>query len=182
MSVYEMKDGLRRVIPYVFQYVTHAKGRWLNRQLQEVLSTEFGAHPSSYWAQCIAGGLVTVNDNVVDATYLLRNGDKVRHMTHRHEPATTGSVTLVAETDDMLGVCKPSSLPMHPCGAYRHNSLSHVLESEPIVPHQPKLFFVHRLDRLTSGLVVIAKSKAVASRLSLEIRSNSTTKVLSTTV
>lgn len=65
---------------------------------------------------------------------------------------------------------------MHPCGAYNHNSLSKVLESQPLTPDQPRLYFAHRLDRVTSGLVVVAKSRAAAAKLSEEIRQNNTSK------
>jgi 23S rRNA-/tRNA-specific pseudouridylate synthase len=68
-----------------------------------------------------------------------------------------GSVTLVADTPDILAVCKPPSMPMHPCGAYRDNSLVHVLKREPLLPGTPpQLHLVHRLDRVTSGPIPIA--------------------------
>lgn len=58
-----------------------------------------------------------------------------------------GEVVLVGETDDIVAVSKPPSLPMHPCGAYRHNSLEYILKREHLVPNQPTLSVVHRLDR-----------------------------------
>ena len=88
-----------------------------------------------------------------------------------------GEIQLVGETSDLLAVSKPSSIPMHPCGAYRFNSLEYILKHEPLAPGQPQLFLVHRLDRLTSGLVILAKSKQVAARVSAEIRGKSTEKV-----
>ena len=59
-----------------------------------------------------------------------------------------GEVLLVGETTDILAVCKPPSLPMHPCGAYRHNSLEYIMRNEKLVANQPNLLVVHRLDRL----------------------------------
>ena len=47
---------------------------------------------------------------------------------------------------------------------------------EPVIPNQPPLHLVHRLDRVTSGLVVIAKSKEAAQQVSQEIRDKSTRK------
>ena len=38
----------------------------------------------------------------------------------------------MGQSADMLAVCKPPSLPMHPCGAYRFNSLEYVLKFEPL--------------------------------------------------
>jgi 23S rRNA-/tRNA-specific pseudouridylate synthase len=37
-------------------------------------------------------------------------------------------VEVVADTADLLVVNKPSTVPMHPCGAYRYNSLFHILD------------------------------------------------------
>ncbi len=71
---------------------------------------------------------------------------------NRHEPPVFGDVSLVGETKDYLAVCKPPSLPMHPCGAYRYNSLEYVLKNEHLVQNQPTLHIVHRLDRYTDWL------------------------------
>ena len=82
----------------------------------------------------------------------------------------------MGETDTLIAVSKPPSIPCHPCGAYRFNSLMFILAKEPVIPNQPPLHLVHRLDRVTSGLVVIAKSKEAAQQVSQEIRDKSTRK------
>jgi tRNA pseudouridine synthase 9 len=69
------------------------------------------------------------------------------HKTHRHEPPVHGAIELVAETGDLVAVNKPSSVTMHPCGAYYHNTLMHILKHEPLLEKQPTLLLVHRLDR-----------------------------------
>lgn len=66
---------------------------------------------------------------------------------------------------------------MHACGGYRYNSLEYILHHEPIVSDQPQLYLVHRLDRVTSGLVILAKSKNEASNISNLIQSKAATKV-----
>jgi len=40
--------GVRHVVPYVHVFTTFAKGRWLGRQLMDVLLREFGTHPKEY--------------------------------------------------------------------------------------------------------------------------------------
>ena len=71
---------------------------------------------------------------------------------------------MIHEDDDIVVVNKPSTLPIHPCGGYNYNSLVHIL-----VAQDPKLKDqlspIHRLDRLTSGLSIIAKKKEVAKKL-----------------
>lgn len=68
-------------------------------------------------------------------------------MFSRHEPPVFGEVQLVGETEDYFAVCKPSSMPVHPCGGYRYNSLDLILKYEPFTVDQPPLYLVHRLDK-----------------------------------
>lgn len=167
----------RHVLPYVHIFNTYAKGRWLNRELLDVVSDEYGSYDFSFWKDAIESGLIQINSDIVSPNYKLKSSDKMRRVSHRHEPPVIGNITYVGETDDLLAVCKPASMPMHPCGAYKFNSLISILNKDPIILPQPPLFLLHRLDRVTSGLVVIAKSQAVASSISEEIRNKGTTKV-----
>ena len=75
-------------------------------------------------------------------------------------------IRIVYEDDTLLVVDKPSTLPIHPCGGYNLNSLLELLSHwKPDTYGTGKLFTVHRLDRLISGLVLIAKSSAVAREM-----------------
>ena len=81
--------------------------------------------------------------------------------------STTPPIKIVYEDDTILVVDKPATLPIHPCGGYNFNSLFEILSHwKPDKYGHGKLFTIHRLDRLTSGLVVIAKSSAMARDLS----------------
>jgi len=175
----QLKDSkcIRYVKPYFQDFRTHAKGRWIGREIVEVFCREFGAHPKQYWMNAISNGQVKINGQIVGENYRFLNSDLVVHRTHRHEPPIFGAIALVGETADLLAISKPPSMPMHPCGAYRHNSLEYILKQEKLVENQPPLYIVHRLDRVTSGLVVLAKSKLIAARISEQIRDKATTKI-----
>ena len=173
---YVLEEGIRSIKPYVHEFHAFAKGRWLGREILDVLTREFGSHTPQYWKDAIRNGFVRVNGQKVTEQYKFRNSDAFAHLTHRHEPPVMGSVSLVGETAELLAVCKPPSMPMHPCGAYRYNSLMFVLEKEPLIPQQPTLFLVHRLDRVTSGVVVLAKSKAAAASACKDITQHKTEK------
>lgn len=71
------------------------------------------------------------------------------------------------ESADFLGVNKPASIPVHPTGRFRHQSLLWIMASE--LGHD-KLLPTHRLDRLTSGCVMFARNSEAAARLSELIR------------
>ncbi|XP_070067655.1 pseudouridylate synthase RPUSD2 isoform X3 [Drosophila takahashii] len=68
---------------------------------------------------------------------------------------------------DIVVVNKPASIPVHPCGRYRHNTVVFILAKE----HNLKnLRTIHRLDRLTSGLLLFGRTAEKARALELQIR------------
>ncbi len=93
-------------------------------------------------------------------------------------------------------VSKPATIPVHPCGAYRFNSVLHILQKErpDLFPQAaegngsahdeghgsskagPGLHVIYRLDRLTSGLLILAKSPEEAARMCAELQSGRTKK------
>ncbi|KAJ7344846.1 hypothetical protein JRQ81_000796 [Phrynocephalus forsythii] len=89
-------------------------------------------------------------------------------MVHRHEPPVTAqALEFLEENDEIVVINKPSSLPVHPCGRYRHNSVIFILGKE----HNLKeLHTIHRLDRLTSGVLIFAKSIEVSKRMDEQLR------------
>lgn len=97
-----------------------------------------------------------------------QDNDFLRNRVHRHEPPVTAEpVRLLAENEDVVVVDKPSSIPVHPCGRFRHNTVIFILGKE----HQLKeLHPLHRLDRLTSGVLMFAKTAAVSERIHEQVR------------
>lgn len=154
---------VRVIEPYPYTFTSHAKSRWIGRTILNVYATEFGSYPESYYETAIRQGRILVSDELVDPSYCIRGNDVLCHRVHRHEPAillhcnTAPYVTIVGETDTLLAVDKPGTLPIHPCGGYHENCLIKLLE-----PQYGKLYTIYRLDRLTSGVVIFAKSSAAA--------------------
>ena len=168
-------EGRLAVEPYLHTFVAHAKRRWLGRTLLDIFSTEFASHDAAYFEQAITRGAIVVNGARVACGYKLRDGDRVEHHLHRHEPAVTGRpVTLLLESADVLVVDKPGGMPVHAAGVHHHLSLTAILAGEPAAGGTAALGFqpyvVHRLDRLTSGVVIFAKTKAAAATLCAALR------------
>ena len=173
--------GHRTVAPYNYTHKCHSKQRWVGKRILDVFVAEFGSHEPSYFSAAISAGAITVNGHLVDASYELRNNDFVEHRMHRHEPPITGEPTrvLVNEADDsggasvdagVVAVSKPGGMPVHPGGPFRYLSLTSVLAASDgvtgtTVPLPFPLFIVHRLDRLTSGVVLLATSREAARRV-----------------
>ncbi|CAJ1337431.1 unnamed protein product [Effrenium voratum] len=165
---YQLQGGLRHVEPYDFDFTTHVKQRWVGRSILEVCACEFVAFPRHYYEASIAAGRVTVDGRRVQAEHVLRDGELIVHraVRCRENPVLDrGPIQVVAETEELLVVSKPSSVPIHPCGSYRFNSLIAILRNQGTVEANATLHTTHRLDRLTSGLVLLAKTKSCARRV-----------------
>ncbi|CAN0397541.1 unnamed protein product, partial [Hapterophycus canaliculatus] len=72
-----LAPGLRRVRPYIYDFQTHTKERWLDRSIIDVFCAEFAGEPRSHYENAIRGGLLTVNGKKVDLDYKLRNSDLI---------------------------------------------------------------------------------------------------------
>jgi tRNA pseudouridine synthase 9 len=98
----------------------------------------------------------------------VKNGDVISHTTHRHEPPVTAtSVGIVHEDEDIIVINKPAGVPVHPAGRYHFNSLVEIMRSERGSGFDP--LPCNRLDRLTSGIMFIAKHKKAAEHMTNQI-------------
>lgn len=154
---------LRCVLPYAYEFKTFCKQRWRDRPLLSIFVTEFKAYDEDYYREAITSGSITVSGQSVACDYVVRNGDSIEHRTVRHEPPVLNiPISIEFDLPNILVVCKPPSIPTHECGAYYHNSLIKIIESETGILG---LRAIHRLDRVTSGLVVLAKNNETAGKL-----------------
>lgn len=170
------KQWLLHLDPYAYTFESFAKSRWTDRSILDVYADEFKAYPSSYYKEAIQQGRIQVMHKnspspvTVCCDYKIQGSDALTHTVHRHEPSVmihndqSPFISIVGETEDILAVDKPATLPVHPCGGYHQNSLIPLLERTLYNEHEDgkNLFTIHRLDRLTSGLVILAKRSEVA--------------------
>jgi RluA family pseudouridine synthase len=167
---YYFNDRLRYVQPYYYTFESWTKRRWLNRSLLEVMAQEFTNYGRAYFEKKIADGSIRVDGQLVPLDYVLRDHQLITHRVHRHEPPVFRSaVVVVAETDELLVVHKPASLPTHPTGRYRHNTLLFVLAHEQ---RRFNLYAFNRLDKTTSGVMLLAKSSEGAAHWSQRLQSS----------
>lgn len=188
-STWSVAKRIRVVKPYPFTFATFSKARWKGQSIIDVYHKEFGSYPRSYYESAINEGRILVSGDRVSCDYKIKGGDELTHTVHRHEPAvmvadgtllsfegkdnTSSSMTplikVLHQDEAVIVVDKPSTLPIHPCGGYNFNSLFHLLSAQdPSL--KGRLHTIHRLDRLTSGLTIIAKNKDVAKKLGQCIR------------
>ena len=126
--------------------------------------------------QAIKNGGVLVNENVVKANYKVKPNDIVR-VVLSHPPhenllvAEDLPIDIVYEDDDVIVVNKVAGMVVHPGhGNYSGtlvNGLIHHVENLPTNSNErPGL--VHRIDKDTSGLLVVAKNENAMTKLSLQ--------------
>ena len=103
---------------------------------------DVGSYPKSYYESAISSGRILISGKQVTCQYKIQRGDELTHTVHRHEPAVALSdylteidaaldepppIDIIHEDESLLVVDKPSTLPIHPCGAYHYNSLFEIL-------------------------------------------------------
>jgi 23S rRNA pseudouridine1911/1915/1917 synthase len=79
------------------------------------------------------------------------------------EPAPSGWPVEITRGEDWVALDKPGDLTVHPTARYHHNTVTAWLERFP--ERYPDARLVHRLDRETSGVLLIALGAAADRRL-----------------
>lgn len=130
----------------------------------------------------IKKGRIRCNDSVVmKPAHALKAGDQVTgHFEER--PATDVApvqreLDILYEDDSLIALNKPQDMVVHPAAGHRGptlvNYLLHHLQSSPDFQQMPALRpgIVHRLDRGTSGVIVVAKNRSALEALALQFKS-----------
>ncbi|XP_077096002.1 pseudouridylate synthase RPUSD2 [Siphateles boraxobius] len=166
---YYFEGGLRKVHPYYFDFKTYCKGRWVGKTLLDVFKSEFRTESLDYYNEAVKEGRIKLNETPVDDLNItLKNNDFLRNTVHRHEPPVSGQpMEVLVDDGEVVVVDKPGSLPVHPCGRYRHNTVIFILGKEKGLSG---LHTVHRLDRLTSGVLLFARTLEVSQKLDEMVR------------
>lgn len=152
---------IRIVSPYPITYRFKVKSEFEGKFLLDLMTTRFPFHGEKVWRAKIQNGHVGVIGKEAGADYILSRQDEIYHHNPKViEPSVPDEVEVLQQTDDYLIVYKPAPLPMHPGGRYNKNSLTKILEEEGF----ENLRIVHRLDAVTSGLVLIARNKEFAQK------------------
>ncbi|EER19991.1 RNA pseudouridylate synthase, putative [Perkinsus marinus ATCC 50983] len=104
----------------------------------------------------------------VELDHVLQGNELLIHETIVNENPVPfdGELKIVGETDDVVAVDKPSGMPVHSGGGHRVNCLSAILKEQDPSRFSLAIHTLHRLDRLTSGIVILGKNPDVARAFS----------------
>ena len=137
-------------------------GQRLDRALARLLPQE----SRSRLARLIEEGHVRVDGRAAAASLKVRSGEAVEvALAPRPSEAANRpediALPVVHEDEDLLVVDKPAGLVVHPgSGNWSGTMLNALLHRAPEVQGLPRAGIVHRLDKDTSGLLVVAKNEA----------------------
>lgn len=129
-------------------------------------------------------GFVHVNDRPVKSNYKVRAGDVVTLMLDRPRHDSTIEpeempLDIVYEDDQLMVVNKPAGLVVHPGAGNFHGTLVnaiawHMKDVPSYDPNNPEVGLVHRIDKDTSGLLVVAKTPEAKTSLSVQFFNKTT--------
>lgn len=135
-------------------------------RLDRFLAQSVQEFSRSYLQQLIAEGLLRRNGQpCVKASTPLRIGDRLTLVMRATAQSTAFvpeaiPITVVYEDADVLVLNKPAGLVVHPAaGNWRGTLLNALLHRYPAAAALPRAGIVHRLDKDTSGLMVVARTR-----------------------
>ncbi|MCD6300266.1 MAG: RluA family pseudouridine synthase [Dehalococcoidales bacterium] len=164
----------------VYSFTADAAGVRLDKYVGEKCPELSRTHAQ----KLIAEGYITVNSQVTKAGHKLNVGDRVDIVIPPTPPSplTPEAIPLniLYEDDDLLVVDKPPGLTVHPAPGHPGHTLVNAILSH--FPHLADISdslrpgVVHRLDKDTSGLMLVAKSSVAQINLSEQFKAHSVVK------
>jgi len=156
-----------------------------NRRIDKYLHHRFPDFSRTIIQRLIEEGAVTVNGKPPKSSYHLHLEDQVNIIL---PPPPTNEIPpepipldILYEDDDMMVLNKPSNLIVHPARGNRGgtlvNGLVYYSDTLSQVNGQFRPGIVHRLDRDTSGVIVVAKTDTAHWRLAHQFEHRSVTKI-----
>jgi 23S rRNA pseudouridine1911/1915/1917 synthase len=156
-------------------------------RLDKVISIRFKEFSRVVWQEQIKSGQVLVNNNPVDPRHIVLQDDHIKYeipqKTHNLPPTNykLPILDIIFENDSVIVINKPAGIITHPAHANTEDSVVH-----RILAHDQKIAkavydpnseisnmrpgIVHRLDKDTSGVMIVAKTKEAMTHLAKQIQ------------
>ena len=124
------------------------------------------------WLAELSAGRLSLDGAIAKAEQRLRAGAELIFHKIQREPEVSRDLRVVHTSPGFVIVEKPAHLPMHSDGPFVRHTLVHMLRSGSL----PEAEIVHRLDRETSGLCVVARTEVARQLLERQFVTGSVAK------
>lgn len=154
------------------------------QRLDQFLHNQLPQYSRSRLQAWIDQGRVHVNGTAAKRSYLLKGAEQVQvspaDLTPLHAVPEDLPLEVLYQDDDVIAIAKPAGMVVH-AGAGRHsgtlvNALVHRFGKLSSVGGDLRPGIVHRLDRLTSGVILVAKTDAAHRHLAAQFSSRNVEK------
>lgn len=150
--------------------------KWLALQSTE----EFAQMTRSQIQDLIDKKQILLNGRIIKNSHTVKNGDQVQleipETIKTDLIAADIKLDIVLEDDDVIVVNKPAGLVVHPGLGHAHDTLVNALlfhSKNLSLKNEERPGIVHRIDKETSGLIVVAKNDAAHENLTAQFKSKS---------
>lgn len=158
---------------------------WAEKRLDQYLSEVFPEQSRSFFQKIIKDGFVTVNAIIQKTNYRLKPGDAV--VVEIPDPVPTQikpeniPLDILYEDDDLLIVNKPKGMVVHPAighysGTLVNAVMYHCKDSLSGINGEIRPGIVHRIDKDTTGSLIICKNDEVHLKIAAQIKEHSVTR------
>ena len=138
----------------------------------------------SHIIQLIDQGHITVNGKTVKSSYVIRMKDQIELVLPETQPTKLVAADILIpiqyQDEDLLVVNKPSGLVVHPSAGHEQDTLVNGLlfhVKNLSMKNEERPGIVHRIDKETSGLLVVAKNDRSHEKLSEQFKNKTTHRV-----
>ena len=152
------------------------------QRLDQVAAQLFAEHSRSRLSAWIKDGRLTVDGAVIRPRDTVHGGC-ILELTAEQEAqgewiAEDIPLDIVYEDDDILVINKPAGLVVHPAAGHASGTvLNALLHHVPDIINVPRAGIVHRLDKDTTGLMVVAKTIQAQTQLVTQLQSRSVSRI-----
>lgn len=146
-----------------------------NQRVDHALATLMPEYSRTLIKEWIISGLVLINGNIIKAKTKVKNGDvisvEIKLKSYPQWEAQNIPISIVHEDEAVIVINKPVGMIVHPgAGNADHTLLNALLHHAPELQALPRAGLLHRLDKNTSGLLVIAKTASSLKHLSHQLK------------
>ncbi len=131
------------------------------QRLDVWLSRRFTYLSRRQWQDTIREGRIRLNGEKTRCSRVLQAGELITFIPDRAEPHVDMRYEIIYEDDFLYAVNKSGNLPCHPAGPFFHNTLWYDMNQRC-----GKVFIINRLDRETSGIMLLGKTSDFAAKMS----------------